>query len=185
MSAATPLVSSALPGPGEREPLVRAALAALPAGCWWVPGHREWPLATLRGVPEARLADPSAGAAPYKVAPVSDAPALRALYAVGLAAASGRPVVVHLGDGALADGAFAEAMNLAVTLAAPALFVIATRDLSGAPVPVQGPRASALAAAWGLEWVMVSDAGAVGDALRAQIAAGRPAVLELRLGAGT
>jgi hypothetical protein len=32
---------------------------------------------------------------------------------------------------------------------------------------------------------MVSDAGAVGDALRAQIAAGRPAVLELRLGAGT
>ena len=60
---------------------VEEAIAALGRGDWWVPGLRERVGAVLRDVPIERLVDGLAGARPYKVAPPTPSPALRALHA--------------------------------------------------------------------------------------------------------
>lgn len=135
------------------EAILAGAIRALPEGSWWVPGLRERLGATLLGVPDDRLNSAFAGAAPYRVAPTSPSPANRALHAVGLAHGSGRHALVHLGVGSTADGAFAEALNLAALVGAKVLFVVAEYPLDDqAPVARQSAAgATALAQAYGLD----------------------------------
>ncbi|TNE88229.1 MAG: hypothetical protein EP330_15520 [Deltaproteobacteria bacterium] len=119
------------------EAVVAGAVLGLERGDWWVPGMRERAGAVLRDVPLTRLVDGLAGARPYKVAPPTPSPALRALHAVGLALA-GNKVLVHLGIGSTADGAFHEALNLAVLRQADVIFLVAVHPLD-ADAPV-GPQ---------------------------------------------
>lgn len=170
------------------EAVVAGALAALSKGDWWVPGMRERAGAVLRGVPESRLGDPVRGAKPYKVAPVCTSPANRALHAVGLAHASGRTTLVHLGVGSISDGAFTEALNLAALFAAPVIFLVAVHPLGGdAPVGRQSAASpSALARAYGLS-VLEAD-GSRAESVQAAVAAARsqggPHLVEAQLEPG-
>lgn len=163
------------------ESVVAGALAALPPGAWWVPGPREAIGAVRRGVNEARLEHPHRGARPYKVAPTSHAPALRALQAVGLARGSDGPVLVHLGTGSVSDGAFAEALNLAALLEVPVVFLVSAWALDGdAPVgPQSAAGAEALATAHGLATHTADgrDAASVQAAVERALAGGAPAVV--------
>ena len=138
---------------GERLPVVAGTVAALESRDWWVPGLRERAGAVVRDVPLDRLVDGHAGARPYRVAPPGASGALRALYAVGLAAAGpDRCVAVHLGIGSTSDGAFHEALNLAAMFQAPVIFVISVHPLDGdAPLGRQLAASPAkLAAAFGI-----------------------------------
>ena len=135
------------------EAVVAGAVSGLERGDWWCPGLRERCGAVARGVPVDRLVDGFRGARPYKVAPPTENPALRCLVGVGLAAGSGRPCLIHLGVGSAADGAFAEALNLAAIRQVPAIFLVALHPLDrGAPV---GPQLAAdierLAGAFGIQ----------------------------------
>jgi pyruvate dehydrogenase E1 component alpha subunit len=165
--------------------VVAGALSALDAGDWWVPGLRERVGAVLRDVPVERLVDGQAGARPYKVAPSGPGVASRALTAVGLAHASGRTALVHLGTASTADGAFHEALNLAAALQAPVIFLVAVHPLEGAaPIPTQlHAKPSALAAAFGLATAVVDGnrASAVHDAVAAAKAEAGPHLIEATL----
>jgi len=166
------------------EALVAGALAALPTGAWWVPGQREHGGAVLREVPAERVSA-WRGARPYKVAPASAAPALRALHAVGLARASSGPALVHLGTGSIADGAFTEALNLAVLLQAQAIFLVAELPLDHrAPVgPQSVASAATLAKAYGIPVHTAdgTDAASVQAAVSLALQAGGPAVITASL----
>jgi len=167
------------------EAVVAGALDALDASDWWVPGLRERVGAVLRDVPVERLVDGQAGARPYKVAPPGPGVATRALTAVGLAQASGKTTLVHLGTASTADGAFHEALNLAAALQAPVIFLVAVHPLEGAaPLPKQLHAApSALAEAFGLSAEVVdgTDAKAVSKAVAAAKKAGGPHLIEASL----
>lgn len=168
------------------EAVVVGAVLALKAGDWWVPGLRERVGAVLRDVPIERLVDGHDGARPYRVAPPTPSPALRALHAVGLAAADrDRAALVHLGVGSAADGAFHEALNLARLLGPHVIFVVAVHPLGdGAPV---GPQLAAsparLAEAFGIPAAVAdgSSARAVYAAVAAARAAHGPQLVEARL----
>lgn len=169
--------ASTMPLPlGDLAPVVTGAVAALGRGDWWVPGLRERAGAVLRDAPIDRIADPQAGARPYRVAPTDTSPALRALVAVGLALSDpSRFVVVHLGIGSAADGAFHEALNLAALTRAHVAFVVAVHPLNGdAPL---GPQLAAspanLAAAFGLHTAVVDGSSAA--EVHAAVAAARDA----------
>lgn len=182
-SAADSLLgASALPLPVQGlEAAIAGVAAALPEGAWWVPGPRERCGAVLFDLPVDRLERALDGAAPYRIAPVSTAPALRALHAVGLAHATGKHAVVHLGVGSVADGSFAEALNLAALLQAKAVFVVAEHPLDGdAPLgPQSAAGTTALAQAHGLDVFPANgnDATSVRDAVSAAANVGGPAVV--------
>jgi TPP-dependent pyruvate/acetoin dehydrogenase alpha subunit len=170
------------------EAVVAGAVRGLTAGDWWVPGLRERVGAVLRDVPVERLVDGFAGSRPYKVAPPTASPALRALHAVGLALAAGADattaVLVHLGTGSVADGAFAEALNLAALRQARVIFLVALHPLEGAPVPRQSAATpAALAAAYGVPAVEVD--GTDPEAVRTAVAGARgrsgPTLITARL----
>jgi TPP-dependent pyruvate/acetoin dehydrogenase alpha subunit len=136
---------------GGVAPIVEGALSGLERGDWWVPGLRERAGGALRGAPTERLHDPSAGARPYKIAPASPSPALRALYAVGLALGSDRCALAHLGIGSVSDGAFTEALNLGALHRARVILLVAVHPLDGdAPLgPQTAASPAALARAYG------------------------------------
>ncbi len=135
---------------GGLAPVVAGAFAGMAKGDWVVAGPRERIGATLRGCPVERLVDPSAGARPYKLAPVSGAPGARALHAVGLALGSGGPVLCFLGLASAASGACWEALNAAALTGAPVLFLhVAPTLTDDAPVGQQ----------------LAGDLAAVGDSL--------------------
>ena len=167
------------------EAIVVGSLTALQRTDWWVPGLRERAGAVLRDVGLERLSDGFAGALPYKVAPPTPSPALRALHAVGIALGSERPALVHLGIGSTSDGAFTEALNLAALTNAQVLFVVAVHPLDGeAPLGKQlVSTPSALAAAYGIPSTTVSGASAqaVHDAILAARAAGGPHLIQADL----
>jgi len=167
------------------EALVAGTVSALSTEDWWVPGLRERAGAVLRGVPLTRLMDGFAGARPYRVAPPIAAPALRALTAVGLALGADAVAVVHLGAGALADGAFTEALNLAALEGARVVFVVAMPTLSdNAPVgPQSATTPSRLAVAYGLPCRCVDglDVDAVRDAVQSARNAQTASVIEARV----
>ena len=169
------------------EAVVAGALLGLERGDWWVPGLRERVGAVLRDVPLSRLVDGLAGAKPYKVAPPTPSPALRALHAVGLALA-GNKVLVHLGIGSAADGAFAEALNLAALRHADVIFVLAVHPLDDdAPLgPQLSAKPAALGAAFGIATVEVdgSSVHAVRDAVVAAREAGGPQLIVAELDPG-
>ena len=162
------------------EAVVAGAVTALTRGDWWVPGLRERVGAVLRDVPLARLIDGTAGARPYKVAPPTPSPALRALTAVGLAA-GGTTTLVHLAVGSTADGAFHEALNLAALQQVPVIFLVAVHPLGGdAPVAQQSAAdLPALAKSFGLPVKEISgrDAQAVYSAVAAAKSEGGPQVI--------
>lgn len=163
------------------EAVVVGGISALERGDWWCPGLRERAGAVLRGVPLDRLMDGFRGVRPYKVAPCTESPALRALMAVGLAAGTGRPALVHLGIGSAADGAFTEALNLAAIQSVPALFLVAIHPL-GPTAPV-GPQLAAnletLGRAYGLPVFSAdgSRAGSVFSAVQQARSVGGPALV--------
>lgn len=164
-----------LPVTGE-EAVIAGAVLGLGRGDWWVPGARERVGAVLRDVPLDRLVDAFAGAKPYKIAPPTPSPALRALHAVGIGMADPeRAVLVHLGIGSVADGAFAEALNLAALHRPRVLFLVHVVPL-GPDAPI-GPQSAAtpeaLAAAYGLPATTVARTDA--DAVRAAVVAAREA----------
>lgn len=168
------------------EAVVVGALQALERGDWWVPGLRERVGAVLRDVPVERLVDGFDGARPYRVAPPTPSPALRALHAVGLGLAEpDRAALVHLGIGSAADGAFTEALNLAALLQSDVIFVVAVHPL-GKDAPVGQQTAASpvgLAKAYDIPATEVdgSDAGAVRQAVSQARQAGGPALIEARL----
>lgn len=166
------------------EAVVAGTVTALERGDWWLPGLRERVGGVLRDTPLDRLVDGRAGARPYKIAPPDTSPALRALHAVGLAAA-GHAAVVHLGVGSVSDGAFHEALNLAALRNADVVFVVAVHPLEGeAPLGPQvatSPAALARAFGLGVHEVDGTDVTAVHDAVRAARRAGGPHLVEARL----
>ena len=181
------LASNPTPFPlpiGELAPVVAGTVSALQARDWWVPGLRERAGAAVRGVPVERLVDGLRGAKPYHVAPAGSSPALRALYAVGLASED-RPAVVHLGIGSASDGALHEALNLAALQKAPVIFVVAVHALRGdAPLgPQLGASPAALARSFGIAAAEVDGTSvqAVHTAVAAARAAGGPHLIEARL----
>lgn len=168
------------------EAVVAGAVTALEQGDWWVPGLRERVGAVLRDVPIERLVDGLAGARPYRVAPPTPSPALRALHAVGIACGSPEGcTLVHLGIGSAADGSFHEALNLAALLRPNVVFLVAVHPL-GNEAPVGRQLATSpvrLAKAFDIPAVEVdgSDASAVHRAVAEARKAGGPAVVEARL----
>ncbi len=170
---------------GELLPVVAGTVAALDRTDWWVPGLRERAGAAARDVPIERLVDGLAGARPYRIAPAGASGALRALYAVGLAAAAGGHVVVHLGIGSMSDGAVHEALNLAALQQVPVIFVVAVHPLDGdAPLgPQLASSPSRLAAGFDIEVTEVdgSSAAAVHQAVKAAKVQRRPHLIEAKL----
>ncbi len=171
---------------GSHAPVVAGALAALERSDWWAPGLRERVGAVLRGAPVERLVDASAGARPYRVLPAGPSPALRALEAVGLAAAdTERCVLAHVGVGVLGEGRWHEALNLAGLLRPSVIFVLAEHPLGpDAPLSAQtaaDPAALAQAHGLGVHTADGSDAAAVRDAVAAARAAGGPHLVIARL----
>jgi len=167
------------------EAVVVGSLTALKRTDWWVPGLRERVGGIVRDVPIERLVDGFAGAKPYKIAPPSGAPALRALYAVGLAKSMTEGcALVHLGTGSTADGAFTEALNLASLHAAPVLFVVATTPITDdAPVgPQTNVALKVLAKAYQITFHSVDgrDAAAVQNVVAKARKAGGPHLIEAK-----
>lgn len=180
---------SELPLPAHGlEAVISGAVLGLQRGEWWVPGPRERVGAVLRDVPVDRLVDPSRGARPWKVAPADPAPANRALHAVGLAHATQRPALVHLGIGSTADGAFHEALNLTALLGAPVIFLVAVHPLTGdAPLGRQlATSPTSLAQAFGISALQVdgSDAYQVLEAVHTAREAHSPYLIEATLSPG-
>ena len=173
-----------LPIAGE-EAVIAGAVLGLARGDWWVPGARERVGAVLRDVPLDRVVDAFAGAKPYKIAPPTPAPALRALHAVGIGIADpDRAVLVHLGIGSVADGAFAEALNLAALHRPRVLFLVSVLAFGDdAPIgPQSAATPEALATAYGIPVTTVprTDAEAVRAAVVAARDAGGPHVIVAR-----
>lgn len=156
---------------------------------WVVPGLRERVGAVLRGCPVERLANPQAGARPYRQAPISLDPAARMLHACGLAMANpDRAVLCFVGQGSAANGAFHEALNLAALHDLQVIFLAHVWDLGpGAPLarPVAGTL-SAKALAFGVGASSV-DGGLVTEVLSAVADArahGGPHLVEAHLRRG-
>lgn len=120
---------------GPMAPVVEGGFSGMKKTDWVVCGSRERIGAVLRGATPERLVNGNAGARPYKVAPVSDAPGNRALHAVGLALGAKTPVLCFLGSASTASGAFHEALNAAVLTGAPVIFLVAITPIKDdAPV---------------------------------------------------
>ena len=123
---------------GPLAPIVEGGFKGMKKTDWVVTGLRERIGAVLRGCSPERLVNAYAGARPYKLAPVSDAPGTRALHAVGLALGSGAPVLCFLGSASSASGSFHEALNAASLTNAPVIFLVSLMPL-GDDAPV-GPQ---------------------------------------------
>jgi pyruvate dehydrogenase E1 component alpha subunit len=167
------------------EPILAGAVLGIRRTDWWVPGLRERVGAVLRDVPVDRLVDGTRGARPYRVAPPTTAPALRALTAVGLAVAHPESaVLVHLGLGSASDGAFHEALNLAALRNVKVIFLLATAA-RGPDAPV-GPQLAAEPVKWaqsfGIPATIVDgrSSRAVFEAVLAARARGGPQFIEAR-----
>lgn len=120
---------------GPLAPVVDGGFNGMKKSDWIVCGSRERIGAVLRGATAERLVNGNAGARPYKVAPVSDAPGNRALHAVGLALGSNAPVLCFLGSASTASGAFHEALNAATLTGAPVIFLVSITPIrDDAPV---------------------------------------------------
>jgi len=155
---------------GPIAPVVEGGFKGMNKSDWVVAGMRERVGAVLRGCPPERLVDGRAGAKPYKLAPASEAPGTRALHAVGLAKASGSPVLCFLGIASAASGDFHEALNAAVITGAPVIFLVTVQALTDdAPIGTQlATTPQKLAHAFGLPTTEVkADAKAVEKAVKA------------------
>lgn len=169
---------------GPMAPVVEGAFMGMKKSDWVVCSMRERIGAVLRGCPPERLVDGTAGAKPYKLAPCSEAPGSRALHAVGLAKASGQPVLCFVGLASAAGGDFYEALNATVLLAAPVIFLVTVQTLTDdAPIgPQLATSPAKLAHAFGLQHSEVkASAAEVQSAVEAARAAGLPALITATL----
>ncbi len=169
---------------GCTAPIVEGAFSGMKKTDWIVAGMRERIGAVLRGCPPERLVDGRAGARPYKLAPVSEAPGTRALHAVGLALASKQPVLCMLGLASAATGDLYEALNTAVLTNAPVIFLVTVQDLGDdAPVgPQLATTPTRIADAFGIRTVTVSaDTDAVREAVSAARDAGETTLIQATL----
>jgi TPP-dependent pyruvate/acetoin dehydrogenase alpha subunit len=143
---------------GPLAPIVQGAFSGMNKADWIVTGMRERVGAVLRGCAPERLVNGAAGAKPYKLAPTSEAPGTRALHAVGLAMASGEPVLCMLGLASAASGDVYEALNTAVLLGAPVIFLVTVHPLTDdAPVsPQLATTPARIAEAFGIPSLTVS-----------------------------
>lgn len=181
----TALLPTPFPLPlGRMMPIVEGGFRGMKKSDWIVCGMRERVGAVLRGCSPERLVDGHAGARPYKVAPVSDAPGTRALHAVGLAMGSSKPVLCFLGMASSASGSFHEALNSAVLTDSPVIFLVTVQDLStDAPVGTQLATTPAkLATAFGISVKEIKcDATAIAKAVQAARKACKPALIQVQL----
>jgi len=138
---------------GPLAPVVVGAFTGMKKSDWVVTGLRERVGAVLRGCAPERLLDGYAGARPYRVAPVSDAPGTRSLHAVGLALGSNAPVLCFLGPASTASGSFYEALNAASLCGVPVIFLVTLFPLGDdAPVGTQlGTSPAQIAGAFGIQ----------------------------------
>jgi len=118
-------------GLGKLAPCIEEAVLAFSKRNWISVGPRSQHVACLRGASMETLGN---GARNYKIAPTIGTVGERALQSVGLALSSKRPVLCIVGNTALADGRFLEALNLAVSINAPVLFLVLERNTSTMPV---------------------------------------------------
>jgi len=168
------------------EAVVAGSVLALDAGDWWVPGLRERVGAVLRETPIERIIGGLSGAKPYRVAPTTPSPALRALHAVGIALTNPDAcTLVHLGIGSTADGAWFEALNTAALTQANVIFVVAIHPLEGeAPLPAQlAGKPADIAEATGLTVARVdgNDIQAIHKSVSKARKEGGPHLIEARL----
>ena len=169
---------------GPLAPVVEGGFGGMAKSDWIVAGPRERVGAVLRGAQASRLVDGNAGAKPYKLAPVSDAPGNRALHAVGLALGSGAPVLCFLGSASAASGAFYEALNVAALTGAPVIFLLAMTPITDdAPVSRQITASPiALAESHGIETISVkTNAGAIKAAVSKARKAAVPTLIQVQL----
>ena len=138
-----------------------------PGKNWVILSPRYRAAATLRGAAVERIVDPLQGARPYKIAPTSFHPAHRALHGVGLSIATKRPVLVVLGQAALANGSFHEALNVLALHQTPVCFLLLEEQLTDqAPIgPQFGGRLEALCDVYGLTYIRVDSSLKPEDAL--------------------
>lgn len=143
---------------GAMAPIVEGGFKGMKKTDWVVTGMRERIGAVLRGCSPERLVNGYAGARPYKLAPVSDAPGTRALHAVGLALGSQAPVLCFLGMASSASGDFHEALNAVTLTGAPVIFLVTVMTLGDdAPVGRQlATTPTALAQAFGIDTVQAA-----------------------------
>ena len=143
---------------GPLAPIVEGGFKGMKKTDWVVTGMRERVGAVLRGCSPERLVNGYAGARPYKLAPVSDAPGTRALHAVGLALGSQAPVLCFLGTASTASGSFHEALNAASLTNAPVIFLVSVITLNDdAPVgPQLATTPASVAKAFGMKVLEVS-----------------------------
>ena len=120
-------------------PIIKAIFKTMPKRTWIFSGARARIGAVYRGVSVGRLADPKAGAKPYKIAPNSNHSARRALQAVGSALHTQQPTLCILADAALAQGEFYQALELSSRYQAPVIFVLIRYpiDQPGSPLVSQ------------------------------------------------
>jgi TPP-dependent pyruvate/acetoin dehydrogenase alpha subunit len=116
---------------GKLAPYIETAVRSLSKRNWISVGHRSQLVSCLRGASIESLGN---GSTSYKIAPTIGTPGDRALQSVGLAISSKRPVLCILGNTALSDGTFFEALNVATLKKSPVLFMVLERQTSSMPV---------------------------------------------------
>ena len=169
---------------GRLAPVTAAVVSALPPKCWWAPSLREMAAAVIRGVELAQIQSRTEGHSEARIIGPQASAAGRALTAVGVAMA-GEPVVVSLGIGSASDGAFYEALNLAVLQSLNVTFVVTVEPLTeGAPLTRQVAAApSNVAEAFGLPSVVLTGVNMkkIKDAVKKAIDEPGPSLVEVRL----
>ena len=169
---------------GRLAPVTAAVVSALTSKCWWAPSMREMSAVVMRGVELEQIQSRVDGYKEARIIGPQASAAGRALTAVGVAMA-GEPVVVSLGIGSASDGAFYEALNLAVLQSLNVTFVVTVEPLTeGAPLTTQVAAApSAIAEAFGVQSVVFTGVNMkkIKDAVKKAIDESGPSLIEVRL----
>lgn len=167
-------------GLGKLAPFMESAVLAMQKRDWISVGLRGQSVACLRGSSTSNIGN---GSGSYKVAPSIGTPAARALQSIGLAIASGRPVLCLMGNAALGDGQLFEALNVAVLQGTPVIFAVLERNTSNMPL-AQSAAVSidVLAQSIGLQSSMVTSAVALGDAVSSARESGAPTLVRVTIG---
>lgn len=173
-------------------PLPIGRLARVTAGvvdglsdsAWWAPSMRDIAGVVALGVDADRINNRTDGYPQARVIGPGASVADRALVAVGMAMA-GESVVVSLGIGSVADGAFYEAMNTAALYAANVTFVVAVEPLSAeAPLPRQvGADPVDVAKVFGFSTTIIKKVSVakVREAVKSSLKVAGPSLIEVRL----